>query len=94
MADQERREVTLATRVLGEDMIEIAVADIGPGISDDVADRLFKPFVQIKTLAWDWAVDSRSIIEAHGGQLVAEPNPGGGTIFRFTLPAAGVADGA
>jgi PAS domain S-box-containing protein len=95
MADQERREVTLATRVLGEDMIEIAVADIGPGISDDVADRLFKPFVSNKNVGMGLGLSiSRSIIEAHGGQLVAEPNPGGGTIFRFTLPAAGVADGA
>jgi len=30
----------------------------------------------------------RSIIEAHGGRLWAEPNPDGGTIFRFTVPAA------
>jgi signal transduction histidine kinase len=36
---------------------------------------------------------SRSIIEAHEGRLMAEPNPGGGTIFRFTLPAGGVANG-
>jgi two-component system sensor kinase FixL len=27
----------------------------------------------------------RSIIEAHGGRIWAEPNPGGGTVFRFTL---------
>jgi signal transduction histidine kinase len=30
----------------------------------------------------------RSIIEAHGGHLWAEPDPGGGTVFRFTLPVA------
>jgi len=28
---------------------------------------------------------SRTIIEAHGGRIWAEPNPGGGTVFRFTL---------
>ena len=32
---------------------------------------------------------SRTIIEAHGGRLVAESNPGGGTIFRLTLKALG-----
>ena len=29
---------------------------------------------------------SRSIVESHGGQIVVEPNPGGGTVFRFTMP--------
>ena len=32
---------------------------------------------------------SRSIIEAHGGRLWHEPNPGGGAVFRFTLQVAG-----
>jgi signal transduction histidine kinase len=32
---------------------------------------------------------SRSIVEGHGGKLWFEPNPDGGTIFRFTLPADG-----
>jgi two-component system sensor kinase FixL len=30
---------------------------------------------------------SRTIVEAHGGQIDAEPNPAGGTVFRFTLRA-------
>lgn len=31
---------------------------------------------------------SQSIVEAHGGRLWAEPNPGGGTIYRLSLPLA------
>jgi PAS domain S-box-containing protein len=94
MADQESREVTLATRALEDETIEIAVADTGPGIPGDVAGQLFKPFVSNKPDGMGLGLSiSRSIIEAHEGQLIAEPNPGGGTIFRFTLPAAGVADG-
>jgi two-component system, LuxR family, sensor kinase FixL len=30
----------------------------------------------------------RTIVEAHGGRIWAGPNPGGGTVFRFTLPTA------
>jgi len=94
MADQEPRQVTLATRALGEQMIEIAVADIGPGIHGDIAGELFKPFASNKHDGMGLGLSiSRSIIEAHEGQLNAEPNPEGGTIFRFTLPSGGVADG-
>jgi PAS domain S-box-containing protein len=93
MADQDRREVTLATRLLDSDMIEITVADIGPGIAGDIAGRLFEPFVSSKHDGMGLGLSiSRSIIETHDGQLVAEGNPEGGTVFRFTLPSGGVAD--
>jgi PAS domain S-box-containing protein len=94
MADQEPRQVTLSTRALDDDMIEIAIADIGPGIPADIAGRLFEPFVSSKHDGMGLGLSiSRSIIEAHDGQLTAEPNPGGGTIFRFTLPSGGAANG-
>jgi PAS domain S-box-containing protein len=94
MADQEPREVTLTTRALDDETIEIAIADIGPGIPDELTDRLFKPFVSSKHDGMGLGLSiSRSIIEAHDGQLVAAPNPAGGTIFRFTLPSGGAEDG-
>jgi PAS domain S-box-containing protein len=93
MADQESREVTLTTRTRGDGTIEVAVADIGTGISGDVAGRLFEPFVSTKHDGMGLGLSiSRSIIEAHDGQLTAGPNPGGGTVFRFTLPSDGVVD--
>jgi C4-dicarboxylate-specific signal transduction histidine kinase len=93
MADQQLREVTVATRALEDETIEITVADIGPRIPGDFADQLFKPFVSGKRDGMGLGLSiSRSIIEAHDGQLTAAPNPVGGTIFRFTLPSAGVAD--
>jgi PAS domain S-box-containing protein len=94
MADQESRQVTLSTRALDDHMIEIAIADIGPGIPCDISGRLFEPFVSSKHDGMGLGLSiSRSIIEAHNGQLTAEPNPGGGTIFRFTLPTGGAAHG-
>jgi C4-dicarboxylate-specific signal transduction histidine kinase len=87
MADVERRALRLNTRMLTSDMIEIAVADSGPGISDEVAMHLFEPFISTKRNGMGLGLSiCRSIIEAHGGKLHGEPNPAGGTIFRFTLP--------
>jgi PAS domain S-box-containing protein len=94
MADQEPRKVTVSTRALDDETIEIAVADVGPGIPYEIAGRLFEPFVSSKRDGMGLGLSiSRSIIEAHEGQLNAEPNPEGGTIFRFTLPSGGVSDG-
>jgi PAS domain S-box-containing protein len=94
MAHQEPRQVTLSTRALDDDMIEIAITDIGPGIPANIAGRLFEPFVSSKHDGMGLGLSiSRSIIEAHDGQLTAEPNAGGGTIFRFTLPSGGAANG-
>ena len=94
MAHQESREVTLTTRALEDETIEIAVIDNGPGIPGDIVGQLFSPFVSNKNDGMGLGLSiSRSIIEAHEGRLMAEPNPGGGTIFRFTLPAGGVANG-
>jgi PAS domain S-box-containing protein len=91
MADQEQREITLATRVVGDGMIEVTVADVGPGISQDIARRLFEPFVSSKHNGMGLGLSiSRLIIETHGGQLTAESKPGGGTSFRFTIPSDGV----
>jgi PAS domain S-box-containing protein len=93
MADQEQREITLATRMMGDGMIEVAVADIGPGISEEIARQLFEPFVSSKHDRMGLGLSiSRSIIETHGGRLTAESKTGGGTSFRFTVPSDGVAD--
>ena len=70
------------------------MTDIGPEVLGDIADRLFEPFISSKHDGMGLGLwISRSIIEAHDGQLTAEPNPGGGTIFRFTLPSGGAANG-
>jgi len=64
------------------------VADSGPGIPDGVASRLFQPFVTTKRQNMGLGLSiCRSIVVAHGGQLWHEPREGGGTVFRFTVPA-------
>jgi PAS domain S-box-containing protein len=65
----------------------VSVTDTGPGISGELADRLFEPFFTNKPQGVGMGLRiSRSIIEAHGGQLWVEKNEPRGAIFCFTLP--------
>ncbi len=91
MAESPRRELTVTTASLNGSGVEVVVADTGPGISEEIAGRLFKPFVTTKAggMGIGLAI-SQSIVEAHGGTIRSVPNAGGGTIFQFTLPAAPV----
>jgi two-component system, LuxR family, sensor kinase FixL len=84
-----RRVLSISVRPLPDAMVEIAVADTGPGIADEVADRLFQPFVTTKASGMGVGLSiCRTIVEAHGGRLTAERNGDGGATFRLTLPTA------
>ena len=88
MQDSARRNLEVATHPLPDDMVEISVADTGPGISPEVADKLFQPFITTKSTGMGVGLSiCRTIVEAHGGKIWVEPNPGGGAVFRFTLRA-------
>ncbi len=89
MADSTRREVEIFAARSDGDMVEVRVADTGPGLSAQVRARLFQPCVTTKPDGLGVGLSiCRSIIESHGGQLSAEDNREGGTVFRFTLPAS------
>jgi len=84
----ERRDLLIATTTLPGNMIEISVADTGSGIAPEVGAQLFQPFVTSKPQGMGVGLSiSRTIVEAHGGAIAPHPNPGGGTVFSFTLPA-------
>lgn len=66
----------------------VSVIDYGHGISAEVAERLFSPFFSTKAEGMGMGLNiCRSAIEFHGGTLTHRPNPQGGTIFQFSLPA-------
>ena len=88
MAGMDRRELLLTTTLRPLDRVEFAVADNGPGVDTEAAERIFEPFVTTKRDGMGIGLSiCRSIIERHGGRLGFEPNPGGGAIFRFTVRA-------
>jgi len=69
--------------------LTFAVADIGSGIADDVAERLFTPFFTTRADGMGLGLSlCRTVVEQHGGVLMHEPNRPRGTVFRFTLPMA------
>jgi two-component system, LuxR family, sensor kinase FixL len=89
MTEAGKREIIVSNaRVVG-DLIEIVVSDTGVGLTETVLSNLFQPFYTTKNTGMGVGLSiSRSIIEAHGGRMRAEPNEAGGATFRFTLPAA------
>jgi two-component system, LuxR family, sensor kinase FixL len=90
MEQIERRELRIGTRAVPEQgTVEIIVADTGPGIAPELADRLFQPFVTTKATGMGLGLSiCREIVEAHRGRLTTAPASSGGTVFRVTLPIA------
>ena len=69
--------------------LEFAVADVGSGIPDDVAQQLFTPFFTTKIEGMGLGLSlCRTVVEQHGGYLGHAPNTPRGTVFAFTLPQA------
>lgn len=89
MAAVPRRELVIATSPAEGDMIEISVADTGPGIDPAIAPNLFQSFQSTKAQGMGLGLSiCRTIIEAHGGRIGVDPPSGAGATFRFTVPSS------
>lgn len=90
MRDSERKDLVVRTMPRSDGMLAVEVSDTGPGISDEIAAQLFRPFVTSKPGGMGIGLSiSKRIIEAHGGEISAEANASGGATFTFTLPTMG-----
>jgi len=88
MASMDRRELSVSSMLEG-DMVKVAVADTGSGLSPEVKEKLFQPFVTTKETGMGVGLSvCKTIIETHGGKMNAEERVGGGSIFHFTVPYA------
>jgi len=86
--------IEVSAQIDGEQMV-ISVADRGPGIPQADKERVFDKFYRVLGTQRNAATIpgsglglavSKGLVEAHGGHIWVEDRPGGGSIFRFTLP--------
>lgn len=91
MEDLERTErlLTVRTGAVETDMVELVVADSGDGIDSGDHETVFQPFHTTKSHGVGMGLTiSRSIVEAHLGQVQVRSRPGRGAAFHVVLPVS------
>ena len=87
--EQDKRSIHVVVALTDDGMVDISVADSGPGIPPDLMERIFENFFSTKSEGMGLGLAlSRSIAESHGGKLLAENLAGGGARFHLILPPA------
>lgn len=87
LSGRDVREITISSKQSGV-MVNLSVADTGPGIEPVIAARLFEAFTTNKENGMGLGLSiCRTIVEAHGGRISAEPRRDGGSVFSFSLPS-------
>jgi two-component system sensor kinase FixL len=86
MHDSPTRNLIISADNGTDGMVTVSVSDTGSGIAPDAAQQLFQPFFTTKRDGMGVGLSiCRTIVESHGGRIWTEPNPQGGTVFKFTL---------
>jgi two-component system, LuxR family, sensor kinase FixL len=82
------RGIIIATEAADGGVVRITVTDHGHGVSPQLGDNIFHPFITTKRdgLGVGLAI-SRTIVQSYGGTLTYADNPGGGSVFTIELPA-------
>lgn len=90
-APESQAVIELSTSTSRHGEIEVVVRDHGNGVSEQHLNQLFDAFFTTKKHGLGLGLPTvRSIIESHGGRIVADNHPEGGTVFCFIIPAADV----
>jgi hypothetical protein len=89
MQDSLLRELQISTRLLPSGMVELAVADTGPGLTDEMRERLFLPYFSTKQRGTGLGLSiAAKIVQEHHGSIRAEKNIPAGARFILELPPA------
>jgi signal transduction histidine kinase len=90
MQEVEERDLLLKCEMLVDDrMIDIMVADTGPGIKPEILSSLFRPFNTSKPAGMGVGLSiCRAIVESHGGKIWVDSTVGKGTTFHLTMRPA------
>lgn len=81
------REVIIDSNTSQQSEIEVVIVDTGPGFSPEASKRLFEPFYTTKAQGLGMGLSiSRSIVEAHGGQIRISESDDGGPKICFSIP--------
>ena len=83
------REIKITVAAKEPGFVETSICDSGRGIDLESPEDLFAPYYTSRTNGMGLGLSiCRTIVEAHGGSIFAERNPGRGMTFRFVLPVA------
>lgn len=87
-AAAETRELSVRTGLRAGGEVEIAICDNGPGLSPQALERLFDPFFSTKADGTGLGLAiSNTVVRAHDGSLVHQPNQPRGACFYIRLPS-------
>jgi C4-dicarboxylate-specific signal transduction histidine kinase len=83
------RQITISTKLTDDGDVEVRVIDNGCGMPDTAGEHVYEAFFTTKDRGTGMGLSvSRTIVTSHGGKIDFSANPGGGTIFHFTVPPA------
>ncbi|MEO1744773.1 MAG: ATP-binding protein [Cyanobacteria bacterium J06629_9] len=96
-ADSEPKRLTIATRALSEDQVQVSFRDTGPGMTPEIKAKIFDPFFTTKPIGKGTGLGMGicfKIIEQHQGSIELNTAVGQGTEFVITLPVDSAPGGA
>jgi len=85
--------VSITVGETADRMVQVSVADTGPGVPADETENIFESLYSTKAAGMGVGLATcRAIIEGHGGRIWCARKPQGGAIFHFTIPAMEAGD--